>query len=383
MGTKILLADDSVTVQKIVTLTFSDEGVDVVPVNSGDEAFNRLQYMHPALVMADVSLPGKNGYEICEFVKNHPELKNTPVILLVPAFEPFDEERAARVGADHHLTKPFQSIRTLIATVKNLIDPPTRPPVEPIVWPTTNPPAYASTGHSGVLELPDAVARPTISTGDLLQFNLADTAQLVMPAALTSTAASASNTTLPGASSTGEAVATANSLAAPPRPAAPALTDVAPVVQLGTPPSAAAFDDLDDVLELDDVLPAAPAPLVPVQPVVTPVVVAQPQILAPVPPAASNTITQAVKLTSLEAITTTSIPQSVVDEIADRVTNQVALHLSNQFTQFAAQMFDHLTARLAQDLAPRIASEVLDRINQIPVPPASNPPEPPDSVLDI
>ncbi|HQR31581.1 MAG TPA: response regulator [Blastocatellia bacterium] len=122
MGYKILLVDDSVTVQKIITLTFSDEGVDVLTVNNGDEAIHRLQYMRPALVMADVSIPGKNGYEICEYVKNHPEMKDTPVVLLVPAFEPFDEERARRIGADKHLTKPFQSIRTLITTVKTLLE---------------------------------------------------------------------------------------------------------------------------------------------------------------------------------------------------------------------------------------------------------------------
>jgi hypothetical protein len=72
--------------------------------------------------MADISVPGRNGYEICEFVKTHPEMEETPVILLVPAFKPFDEERARRIGADYHLTKPFQSIRMLISIVKNLID---------------------------------------------------------------------------------------------------------------------------------------------------------------------------------------------------------------------------------------------------------------------
>jgi CheY-like chemotaxis protein len=122
LGYKILLADDSVTVQKIITLTFSDEGADVSTVNNGEEAITRLRYIRPDLVMADVSIPGKDGYDICEFVKTHPDLKGTPVILLVPAFEPYDEERARRVGADYHLTKPFQSIRTLISTVKNLIE---------------------------------------------------------------------------------------------------------------------------------------------------------------------------------------------------------------------------------------------------------------------
>ncbi len=123
MGNKILLIDDSVTVQKIITLTFSDEGVDVVTVDSGEKAITLLQYLRPALVMADVSIPGKNGYDICSHIKNSPELKNIPVVLLVPGIETFDADRARRVGADHHLTKPFQSIRSLITTVKSLIDP--------------------------------------------------------------------------------------------------------------------------------------------------------------------------------------------------------------------------------------------------------------------
>lgn len=122
MGNKILLIDDSVTVQKIISLTFSDEGVEVVAVDSGDEAINRLSYLRPALVMADVSIPGRNGYDICAYIKNSPELRQIPVILLVPGFETYDAERGRRVGADHHLTKPFQSIRSLIATVKSLIN---------------------------------------------------------------------------------------------------------------------------------------------------------------------------------------------------------------------------------------------------------------------
>ncbi len=132
VGYKIMLVDDSVTVQKIITLTFSDEGVDVLTVNTGDEAISHLEYVRPALVMADISVPGKNGYEICEYVKNHPEMKDTPVVLLVPAFEPFDEERARSIGADHFLTKPFQSIRALISTVKDLIEPGRRPAARPV-----------------------------------------------------------------------------------------------------------------------------------------------------------------------------------------------------------------------------------------------------------
>ncbi|MGA1368677.1 MAG: response regulator [Blastocatellia bacterium] len=124
MGNKILLVDESVTVQKIITLAFSDEGVDVVTLGDGEEAIARLQYLRPALVLADVSTPGKNGYEVCDYIKHQESLSGIPVVLLVPAFETYNEERARQVGADLHLTKPFQSIRSLVATVKQLMGSP-------------------------------------------------------------------------------------------------------------------------------------------------------------------------------------------------------------------------------------------------------------------
>ncbi len=123
MGHKILLADDSITVQKIVKLSFSDEDVEVIAVGNGELAVQQFQEIRPDLVMADVFMPGRDGYEVCQYVKTHPELKHTPVILLVHAFEPFDSDRALSVGADRHLTKPFESLRTLVATVKELIEP--------------------------------------------------------------------------------------------------------------------------------------------------------------------------------------------------------------------------------------------------------------------
>jgi CheY-like chemotaxis protein len=121
MGHKVLLADDSITVQKIVKLSLTEEGIEVIAVGNGEQAIQQLETMRPDLVMADVFMPGKDGYEVCEFVKAQPHLKNIPVILLVHAFEPFDPDRARKVGADHQLTKPFQSIRTLVATVRDLL----------------------------------------------------------------------------------------------------------------------------------------------------------------------------------------------------------------------------------------------------------------------
>jgi CheY-like chemotaxis protein len=121
MGSRILLADDSITIQKVVNLTFADEGIEVVAVSNGDLAERRLSEVKPDLVLADIFMPGKNGYELCETIKQNPQFRNVPVVLLVGAFEPFDQNEARRVGADAHLTKPFES-RTLVETVRRLID---------------------------------------------------------------------------------------------------------------------------------------------------------------------------------------------------------------------------------------------------------------------
>jgi len=127
-GRKLLLADDSVTIQKVIELTFADEGVRVVAVSDGAAAIDRLEDEAPDIVLADVFMPLKNGYEVCEYVKHNEKLKDIPVMLLVGSFEPFDEAEARRVGADDILTKPFQSIRRLIERVGGLVSSP--PPVE-------------------------------------------------------------------------------------------------------------------------------------------------------------------------------------------------------------------------------------------------------------
>jgi CheY-like chemotaxis protein len=129
-GRKLLLADDSLTIQKVIDLTFADEGVSVVCVNNGREAIERLEEFAPDIVLADVFMPQMSGYEVCEYIKQNDRLKHIPVMLLVGSFEPFDEEEARRVGANDILTKPFQSIRRLIEKVGLLTS--NRPPEEQI-----------------------------------------------------------------------------------------------------------------------------------------------------------------------------------------------------------------------------------------------------------
>jgi len=120
-GRKLLLADDSATIQKVIDLTFSDEGLEVITVGDGRQAIEKLDEVHPDIVLADVFMPGVSGYELCEYIKRTERFSHIPVMLLVGSFEPFDEAEARRVGADDYLTKPFQSIRTLIGKVGGLL----------------------------------------------------------------------------------------------------------------------------------------------------------------------------------------------------------------------------------------------------------------------
>jgi CheY-like chemotaxis protein len=120
-GRKLLLADDSVTIQKVVDLTFGDEGMQVTTVSDGEQALAKLEEINPDIVLADIHMPKLGGYEVCERIKQDERFRHLPVMLLVGSFEPFDEEEARRVGADDHLTKPFQSIRQLVNKVSSLL----------------------------------------------------------------------------------------------------------------------------------------------------------------------------------------------------------------------------------------------------------------------
>ena len=118
---KLLLADDSLTIQKVVNLTFADEGIDVITVGDGDMALREIAQARPDIVLADVHMPGPSGYEICSLMRGIDETANIPVMLLVGSFEQFDPAEADRVGANGYVTKPFQSIRQLVDQVKGLI----------------------------------------------------------------------------------------------------------------------------------------------------------------------------------------------------------------------------------------------------------------------
>jgi CheY-like chemotaxis protein len=152
MAKRILLADDSITIQKVVELTFSDGDYEVTAVNNGTKAVQKLSEMRPDIILSDIIMPEKNGYEVCEYVKSHPEYRSIPVILLTGTFEPFDPDRADKAGCDAVVTKPFES-QSLIHKVEELID------AAKSQAPTAQTPAV-TTPTTGPVESPFATAPP-------------------------------------------------------------------------------------------------------------------------------------------------------------------------------------------------------------------------------
>jgi CheY-like chemotaxis protein len=143
MRPKLLLADDSITVQRVIELTLADEGLDVLTVGDGQQAVERIERDQPDIVLADLTMPGRDGYGVAEFVKQSPMFAGrTRVVLLTGAFEPIDQARADRLGIDGVLAKPFEP-QAAIDLVRRVLSQSPRP-VQPEAPVGTPAPAAAS-----------------------------------------------------------------------------------------------------------------------------------------------------------------------------------------------------------------------------------------------
>ena len=121
MGNKLLLADDSITIQKVVGIIFSSDDTELTIVDNGLSAVEKAKELRPDIMLVDALMPGLNGYEVCAEIRRTPQLEGTPLLLLVGAFEPFDEEKSRQCGADDYISKPFES-QQLVDKVKTLIE---------------------------------------------------------------------------------------------------------------------------------------------------------------------------------------------------------------------------------------------------------------------
>ena len=154
----LVLAEDSPTIQKLVQLCFKSEDIEVHCFEDGTSTLEYLKTGPADVLLADVAIPGLDGYELCRAVKQNPETASTPVILLVGVFDGFDVQRAEQVGYHCRLTKPLGALE-LVDLVKNLLETPV-------------PQSGSAKSPSSLSEDPDSVGalalpvHPEISGGD-------------------------------------------------------------------------------------------------------------------------------------------------------------------------------------------------------------------------
>jgi len=206
MPKTLLLADDSVTIQRVIELTFANEDIRVVAVSDGKRAVQWMDSEWPDIVLVDVEAPELDGYGVAAYMKKSPRLKNVPVLLLAGAFEPVDEKRAASIGVEGVLVKPFEP-QQLVTRVTELLTPPpaksggrkaaaAAPAEAPETGTVTPFPAQASRGEDGPFRVthgspfdadgtPEALeppARPVWETGGGTLLGSAQAARSEAPA---------------------------------------------------------------------------------------------------------------------------------------------------------------------------------------------------------
>lgn len=120
MAARIIVADDSATIQKAVEFTFARHDVELIQAHSGEEAMRKAQDAKPALMLIDHSMPDQSGSELCGALRKNAQLKDIPIILMAGVSKPVDEAAARQIGANDVVIKPFDS-ETLIGKVKQLL----------------------------------------------------------------------------------------------------------------------------------------------------------------------------------------------------------------------------------------------------------------------
>ena len=146
MSMRILIVEDSVTMRKVMEMTFAGENAELLAVESGELALQQGREFGPDVAFVDASLPGLDGYEVTRQIKSDPQLGGTAVVLMASQHRPLDEARASEVGADDHILKPFDS-QEAIDKATNLAGQAEalyEAPSIPVARPATTPPQPVS-----------------------------------------------------------------------------------------------------------------------------------------------------------------------------------------------------------------------------------------------
>ena len=303
----LLLADGSVTIQRVMELTFAHEDIRVTAVSDGRKAIQHLDSQPVDVVLADVDLPEVDGYSLAAHMRRVPRLKTVPVLLLAGAFEPIDQAKAREVGSDGVITKPFEP-QVVVTRVKELIDQRDRQKT-PIS-------KGAKAEDAPAPSKPTAVPPPAP----------APPARVAKP-----------EPTFPRA-------------ADPEPPAAPALPDLPPVPEPLELPTRPIWDIRGSVAQGEPV--PAPMPL----PVVPAAVPAAP----PPQPAPAPRVTLANAFTALLAAEQQAQPSQPVPAAISEASIEDAVR------RVLVRMTDDLVRRIVVDTAERLIREEIDRIKNAP-----------------
>ena len=304
----LLLADGSVTIQRVMELTFAHEDIRVTAVSDGRKAIQHLDSQPVDVVLADVDLPEVDGYSLAAHMRRVPRLKTVPVLLLAGAFEPIDQAKAREVGSDGVITKPFEP-QVVVTRVKELIDQRDRQKAPP-------------PGKGAKAEETPAAPKPTPVPAP---------APAPVPAR-----AARSEATFPRA-------------ADPEPPALPALPDLPPVPEPLELPTRPIWDVRGSVAQGE---PAAmPLPAVPA---------VAPAAPLPAPAAPAPRVTLANAFTALLAAEQQAQPLPPVPQAISEASIEDAVR------RVLVRMTDDLVRRIVVDTAERLIREEIDRIKNNP-----------------
>ncbi len=201
----VYFIDDSATMREVIKIAFRRENINVIACHDAASALAQMQETRPDVVISDVIMPEKDGYEVCEHIKHDASLGRTPVILMSGVVNRAVAERAFAVKADELIRKPFQP-QDLIARVKHLLNPKAASAAAP-------PPAAASAALSSIFTTP-ASAMP-------VQRAAAPAPRPTVAPPVTMRAAASANPPSPASPAARPPAAAEPVTTAPPRPAPP------------------------------------------------------------------------------------------------------------------------------------------------------------------
>ncbi len=374
MPKSMLVADDSVVIQKSIGITFAQEDFNITYVNNGEDAVAKARQLKPDLVLADIQMPKMDGYTVCQHLRSDPNLAKTPVLLLAGTHEPFDEAKGKACGANGYVIKPFES-QTIIDRVKEMLSGKVAP-MPPRPAPATTP----SPASTIAAQSPLAAPKPVVPAPQATSPSPASTMAAMSPSSPTPTAA--------------EFDASFDFSVEESSPAEAPVIDASSVT---ASPSAEATESLPagDFWDFSEPSGAAPAPAVAVEapaaveaapeenpfelsPTVEFVSPTEP-VAVPEPPAAAEFDLSGQDFSAPETSAPSSVPaeptefspapefapeptvyESAPEPAANPPANGSGLHLSNeQMEEIVAKVFKQVIERIAWEVVPDLAETII------------------------